>query len=103
MSDDYFCSRCGQGFVWERMKSTPSGNLFCPDCWPKIDAKSEPIRKCPVDGSDMQRLLVAELVLIDVCKTCGGSWFDKDELAIIRTRAKDAGWGDGFVIGWLVG
>ena len=85
------------------MKSTPAGNLFCPDCWPKIDAKNEPVRKCPVDGSDMQKRLVAELVLIDICKTCGGSWFDNEELEIIRTRAKDAGWGDGFVIGWLAG
>ena len=37
------------------MKSTPAGNFFCPECWPKIDDKNEPIRKCPVDGSDMQK------------------------------------------------
>ena len=103
MSDDYNCSRCGKGYLWEQMNSTPEGNIFCPDCWPKLDLKNEPIRKCAVDGTEMGKRLVGGLVLIDTCTACGGTWFDKSELEVIRQRAEDAGWSDGFFLGWLLG
>jgi hypothetical protein len=85
------------------MVQTPEGNLFCPECWPKLDAQNEPKRKCPVDGAEMQKRLVAGLVLIDTCSSCGGTWFDKHELNVIRERWKEAGWGEGFFVGWLIG
>jgi hypothetical protein len=101
MSDDYNCSRCGKGYKWEQMAQTPEGNLFCPECQAKLDAKSEPKHRCPVDGAEMQKRLVGGLVLIDSCSACGGTWFDKYELELIQKRWKDAGWQAGFFTGWL--
>ncbi len=80
---------------------TSEGHLFCPECQPKVDAKNEPKRKCPVDGTEMGKRMVAGLVLIDTCPSCGGTWFDKHELKVIQKRWKDAGWNEGFFIGWL--
>ena len=101
MSDRFYCSRCSEGYKWEQMVQTSEGNLFCPECWPKLDAKNEPKRKCPVDGNEMQKRLVAGLVLIDTCSACGGTWFDKHELKVIQQRWKDAAWNEGFFVGWL--
>ena len=101
MSDDYYCSRCGKGYKWEQMAQTPEGNLFCRECLVKLDAKSEPKHRCPVDGAEMQKRLVGGLVLIDSCSACGGTWFDKYELEVIQKRWRDAGWQEGFFTGWL--
>lgn len=101
MSDNFSCSRCGGGYKWEQMIQTPEGNLFCPQCWPKLDLKNEPKRKCPVDGSEMQKRLVMGLVLIDTCSACRGTWFDKDELEVIKKRWKDESWNKGYFLGWL--
>lgn len=103
MSDKFYCIRCGAGHEWEQMTSTPEGNLFCPECWKRMDAAQEARRKCPVDGAEMEKRLVAGLILVDKCGTCGGTWFDKGELKVIRQMSKDEGWNKGFFIGWLVG
>jgi hypothetical protein len=103
MFDDYYCSRCGAAHKWEQMTSTAEGNLFCPACSKLLDPNNEAKRKCPVDGAEMQKRLVADLVLIDKCSACGGTWFDKGELDVIRKRSEDDGWGKGFFWGWLLG
>lgn len=103
MFENEHCVRCGAGHPWERMTSTPSGNLFCPDCWKQLDEKREAKRRCPVDGAEMRKRLVAEVVLVDVCAACGGTWFDKGELEVISKKSEDDGWGKGFFWGWLAG
>ena len=85
------------------MTSTPEGNLFCPACWERLDAKREAKRKCPVDGAEMGKRLVAGVVLIDVCPACGGTWFDKGELEVIERKSADESWNKGFFWGFLVG
>jgi len=102
MFEDFYCTRCGKGFKWAQMHSTQTGNLFCPDCWPKLDVQNEPKRKCPVDGAEMGKHLIEDLILIDSCRSCGGTWFDRAELEVIKKMSKDAGWNSGFVLGWLV-
>ena len=90
--DDFYCFRCGKGFKWEQMIATTAGNLFCPECAPLMDPKNEPIRKCPIDNTDMKKQLVADVFIIDGCPTCGGVWLDKGELEIIEKKSKDEGW-----------
>jgi hypothetical protein len=85
------------------MTSTPEGNLFCPDCMGHLDVKNEPKRNCPVDGAEMQKEILVGLVLIDRCASCGGTWFDKDELDVIKKRAEDEAWNKGFFLGWVIG
>jgi len=87
--DDYYCFRCKQGFKWEQMTATPSGTLFCPDCWQKVNPENEPKRNCPVDGTVMNKVFMAEVLVIDVCPACHGTWFDKAELDFLKQRARD--------------
>jgi hypothetical protein len=89
MFDNYYCFRCKQGFKWEQMTATKSGTLFCPDCWQKINPENEPERNCPVDGAVMKKVFMAEVLVIDVCPTCQGTWFDKAELDFLKQRARD--------------
>jgi TFIIB-like protein len=94
-SDDYSCFRCNAVLKWEQLTTTRAGNLLCADCWDKLN--SEPIRKCPVDSSDMEKKRVLDKFLIDRCKKCGGTWFDKGELKIVQQEAKNAGMNEGLV------
>lgn len=102
MSDTkYDCLRCGVAHEWEFMTSTPEGNLFCPACWKKL--QSEPKRKCPVDGVEMKKRLVANVILVDVCTVCQGAWFDKGELEVIHKKSEEESWSGGFVLGLILG
>jgi predicted amidophosphoribosyltransferase len=99
--NNYYCVRCGAGHEWGVMTSTPEGNLFCPSCWKQL--KTEVKRKCPVDGAEMQKRLVADVIQLDVCPTCQGTWFDKSELEVVLKKSKDEGWYEAFVLGWILG
>lgn len=101
MFDNEYCFRCKKGFKWEQMTSTPAGNLFCPECWPKIDPKNESMRYCPVDGIEMKKRLVEDVFVIDRCPQCRGVWLDRDELEVLETNSRNDGWNQGFVIGML--
>ena len=101
MSDDQKCFRCGQSLQPEEMTTALSGNRFCPACWSAVDPKTQALRKCPVDGSDMTKRLVANAVVIDVCSQCGGLWFDKGELEVIEKKSRELGWSEGFFLGIL--
>jgi len=52
----------------------------------KLD--NEPIRKCPVDRADMEKKRVLDKFLIDRCRQCGGTWFDKGELKVVQEAAE---------------
>ena len=102
MSDTkYDCLRCGTAHDWELMTSTPEGNLFCPSCWKQLT--NEPKRKCPVDGAEMKKRMVAEMILLDVCTVCQGKWFDKGELEVILKKSEDECWTGAFVLGLILG
>lgn len=101
MFEDWKCVHCHKKFKWEQLKSTPSGNLFCAECWPLIDPANEPVRKCPVDNVNMKKALIDDSFIIDNCPTCGGVWLDKGELERLEKEAKDDGWNWGFVIGHI--
>lgn len=96
MADDQNCFRCGQSYESNQLTASPEGNRFCQACWSKINARIETLRKCPVDGADMKKRLVADAVVIDVCTKCGGLWFDKGELEIIEKKSREMGWQQGF-------
>lgn len=98
---NYYCLRCGKGHEWELMTSTPEGNLFCPSCWKQLNNETK--RKCPVDGSVIKKRLAADVVVLDVCPVCQGTWFDKSELEAILKKSTDEGWSQGFVLGWVSG
>jgi Transcription factor zinc-finger len=101
MSDTiYHCIRCGQGDKWEAMTSTPEGNLFCAPCWKQLHNEAK--RKCPVDGVEMNKRLVADVVMLDSCAVCKGTWFDKSELEILLKKANHESWEMGFLIGSLL-
>jgi Transcription factor zinc-finger len=96
MADDQNCFRCGQGYDSNQLTASHEGNRFCQSCWSKINARIETLRKCPVDGAEMKKRLVADAVVIDVCTKCGGLWFDKGELEIIEKKSREMGWQQGF-------
>ena len=98
MPEDSKCSRCGKSYQSEQMTKTRTGNIFCPACWSRVDPKNEALRKCPVDGTDMKKRLIADVVVIDACTKCGGLWFDKGELEVIERKSREAGWNEGFFL-----
>jgi Zn-finger nucleic acid-binding protein len=46
----------------------------------------------------MNKRLVADAVVIDFCKQCGGLWFDKGELEVIERKSREMGWNEGFFL-----
>jgi Zn-finger nucleic acid-binding protein len=68
-----------------------------------MDPANEPLRKCPVDNTEMKKQLVGDVFIIDGCPTCGGVWLDKGELEIIEKKAKDEGWRKGTALGFVFG
>src|SRR6185503_12984927 len=84
MAEEYNCLRCGKEYPWEQLTQTKEGNLFCAECWQQVTTERK--RNCPVDNSEMEKHLVCDVVLIDTCLKCGGTWFDQGELDIIRKR-----------------
>ena len=97
MADDQNCFRCGKNFESDQLRTSTAGNRYCAECWSKINPQNETARKCPADGANMKKRLVADAVLIDVCTTCRGLWFDKGELEIIEKKSREMGWQQGFL------
>ena len=95
-SDDYKCWRCNQDFKWVQLTTTRVGNLLCAKCSDELN--NEALRKCPVDGTGMEKLRVLDKFLIDKCKECGGVWFDKGELRVVQEAARQVGYVDGSVL-----
>lgn len=51
----------------------------------------------------MQKRLVADVIQLDVCTACQGTWFDKRELEVVLKKSKDEGWNQAFILGWILG
>ena len=91
------CVRCREHPASEVLDGLPT----CGRCGDLIRLKSESHRVCPVDGTQMRKEVVQNL-LIDRCPACGGIWLDHDELeALLRIAAEHDD--DGFMNGVLLG
>lgn len=91
------CVRCREHPSSEVLDGLPT----CARCGSLIRAKSEALRTCPVDGTEMRKEVVQNL-LIDRCPVCGGIWLDHDELeALLRVASEHAD--GGFLNGVLLG
>ena len=60
------------------------GNPSCPECRMNILCSREPLRYCPVDGSQLIKAYNEHEVIIDRCKVCNGIWLDANELDAIK-------------------
>lgn len=84
MFDGENCIRCNHHFKFEELTYGSNGYGLCHECSTKLDAKREPVRLCPHDGTQMNKSIVYGKLLVDNCPSCGGIWLDGDELAIMR-------------------
>jgi hypothetical protein len=77
------CARCGQ----RRTRREYEGLPTCEACETLIEAKiraaKEQSRRCPLDGAEMAKEIVLNLV-IDRCSSCRGVWLDGGELEAMR-------------------
>jgi Transcription factor zinc-finger len=81
------CDRCGQ-----KTRNKLNDKPICPSCEQEMatlmEASTEGMRACPVDGSKMSKS-IAHMVVIDRCPECGGVWLDGGELERLYTDASD--------------
>lgn len=97
-SEEYACLRCGVFYNWGNLTTSRDGNLLCLRCVEALE--SEPIRKCPVDGTDMTKQRVLDRFVIDQCPQCEGTWFDKGELKVIQEAAREQGRDEAYGFGF---
>lgn len=91
------CVRCREHPSSEVLDGLPT----CHRCGDLIRMKAEVHRTCPVDGTEMRKEVIQNL-LIDRCPACGGIWLDHDELeALLRLASERSG--EGFLNGVLLG
>lgn len=74
-----FCS------VRKTERRTEEGQLICDECHRKKRLEEEPIRTCSVDGQEMTKEFVSD-ILRAKCPTCQGIWLNKEEAAVVRSR-----------------
>ncbi len=78
------CVRCREHPAEEDL----DGLATCRRCGTLIRQKCEVVRVCPVDGAEMLKEVLQNL-LIDRCPVCGGIWLDHEELeALLRLAAE---------------
>lgn len=95
------CVRCGSMSTHNKFEGLPT----CATCELKMKIDREEIRKCPVDGSEMQKKII-HYVIVDKCPTCKGLWLDEGELKLLQETVKSSGSSDlavGFVAGMIIG
>jgi hypothetical protein len=94
------CARCGK-----RTRSKEDGVAICTQCKAEMLADKEAKRKCPDDGTWMEKEIVRGIVL-DKCPRCGGVWLDSGELNLIKKAIQDAAAGNfasGLMMGIVIG
>ena len=82
MSESEDCIRCSHVYRIEEV-SVEHEFVVCTDCTANLNPSQEAVRACPIDGREMKKLIIYDLVLIDKCEACGGIWLDQNELKII--------------------
>ena len=91
MLDGERCIRCRNHFKFEELEVGPEGFGICRDCAERIKGADEPRRTCPVDGREMEKAFIRNVVLVDRCPACRGVWFDGDELEIVEQGIQSDG------------
>lgn len=81
---------------------TENGKAICQRCSVDFDLKNEPIRKCPFDGKEMEKIL-QENVIIDKCKKCEGIWIDGHEITLLKEQMMKEGYKQGRLQGMVMG
>ncbi len=91
------CVRCREQPSSEVLDGLPT----CARCADQIRRKAAVRRACPVDGTEMRKEIVQNIIL-DRCPDCGGVWLDHDELeALLRVAAEHSE--EGFMNAVLLG
>ena len=70
--------RCRKTYKFDELSVGPDGFSICTACKAKINVANEEKRL-----------------------SCGGVWFDGDELKIVNKLIKDEAFSTGFMLGWL--
>jgi hypothetical protein len=91
------CLRCEK----QRTKHEFEGIPTCTECELKLKAERESKHKCPVDGSEMKKEVIYN-VIIDRCPQCAGVWLDNGELDLVK-KGIESGAPDDFGTGFLLG
>ena len=78
------CLRCDK----KRTKSKFEGFPTCGECEIEIRKEREIKRLCPLDGAEMTKEVIVN-VIVDRCSKCGGVWLEPGELELINKAIKD--------------
>jgi hypothetical protein len=95
------CVRCGR----KRTRSEFEGLPTCKECELKVLADREHKRTCPVDGAQMEKRVVRNVV-VDRCPSCHGAWLDGDEICLIKGvlgQISDDRFATGLLLGLIIG
>lgn len=94
------CVRCGSEMTRNKFEGLPT----CETCELKMKMEREETRTCPVDGSNMQKMVVHNII-VDQCPKCNGYWLDEGELKLLQNAIQNSGNGDfasGFIAGMII-
>ena len=80
------CVRCGNKRTRQEFEGLPT----CDGCITHIYAEREQKHHCPVDGKQMNKRVINNVV-IDQCPQCAGIWLDKGELELLRKGNEESG------------
>lgn len=103
MNDAENCIRCNQNFQLEHLNVSVDEIPICESCTINLNPKYEQLRRCPIDGREMKKLVIYDLVLIDKCYHCGGIWLDNNELRVIEKVVSASAAVGGYLLGRIVG
>ena len=100
MANQINCLRCELLFEPEALTvDEEEGLAVCHDCSAQLRPAGERPRCCPLDGREMRKLVIYDLVLIDKCESCGGVWLDQSELKIIEKASRRSATVAGSILG----
>jgi Transcription factor zinc-finger len=91
MLDGENCIRCNRKKRFEELTVGPAGFSICKDCAAKISLDAQEKHHCPVDNEALVKGVFG-IVLVEKCVSCGGVWFDAEELRIFNDFIKREVW-----------
>jgi hypothetical protein len=78
------CINCNRDIERNQLAHDEDGLYVCKTCAADLRAVKSPLRKCPNDGQDMERMLAYRFFALDQCPECGGVWTDRAEHAMLQ-------------------
>jgi hypothetical protein len=97
MFDGENCIRCNKKYKFEELTAGPAGFSICKACAAKINLDNEEKHHCPVDNEPLAKSILG-LVLVEKCVSCGGVWFEAEELQIFKNFIKSEVWAKGLTL-----